>query len=315
MTYQNGSFSTLIIVLIFSFLSCEKDNNSDQLQGEVEVEITDAPVDDAGVQAVFVTIADVRIDGQSLNGYSKTSLDIMAYQNGNTELLGALDLDAKTYSNITLVLDYETDASGNSPGCYVLDENGNKQPVRSTSDEVRISNNFDIIANQTTKLLIDFDLRKCLTREDSPTQQDEYEFVSSSRFNSSLRLVNRNESGVIAGNCQDFVSNSETLVVFAYRKGTYNRDNEVSGENDLTFQGAVTSAVVANNGDYELHFLEAGDYEIHFAAFKDEDNDGTTELQGTLLLDAITSIDLGAIKVDAQATVTANVIVTGIIPL
>lgn len=314
MTYQNGSFATLIILMIFSFLSCEKDPSDSQLQGEVAVEITDAPVDDAGVQAVFVTIADVRIDGQSLSGFSKTSLDIMAYQNGNTEMLGALNLDAKSYSQITLVLDYDTDASGNSPGCYVLDENGNKQPVRSNSDEVRISNNFNVIANQTTPLLIDFDLRKCLAREENPTPQDEYEFVSSSRFNSSLRLVNRNESGVIAGNCQDFVSNSETLVVFAYRKGTYNRNNEVSGENDLTFQGAVTSALVADNGDYELHFLEAGEYEIHFAAFEDEDNDGKIELQGTLLLDAISSIDLGAIKVDAQATVTVNVLVTGIIP-
>ncbi|WP_367387995.1 DUF4382 domain-containing protein [Lewinella sp. LCG006] len=315
MTYQNGSFATLIILMIFSFLSCEKDPDDSQLQGEVAVEITDAPVDDAGVQAVFVTIADVRVDGQSISGFSKTSLDILAYQNGNTEMLGALNLDAKSYNQITLVLDYDTDASGNSPGCYVVDENGNKQPIRSTSDEVRISNNFDIIANQTTQLIIDFDLRKCLTRESNPTPQDEYEFVNSSRFNSSLRLVNRAESGVIAGNCQDFISNSETLVVFAYRKGTYTRANEVNGENDLTFQGAVTSAVVASNGDYELHFLESGEYEIHFAAFKDEDNDGTSDLQGTLLLDAVSSIDLGAITVDAQATVTANVLVTGLIPL
>lgn len=315
MTYQNGNLVTLIFVLIISFLSCEKDPDDNGLRGEVQVEITDAPVDDANVSAVFVTVADVRVDGTSLSGFSKTSLDILSYQNGNTEILGALDLDAKAYNEISLILDYQTDASGNSPGCYVVDEQGQKHPVQSTSDEIKVRNNFDIVANQTTNLLIDFDLRKCLTREESPTADDEYELVSSSKMNSSLRLVNRRESGVIAGNCQDFVSDSETLVVFAYRKGTYNRDNEVEPNEGLRFHGAVTSAVVANNGDFELHFLEAGEYEIHFAGFSDTDNDGKTEIQGTLLLDAITSIDLGAINVEAEATITANVIVTGIIPI
>lgn len=315
MTYQNGSLITLIMLLVFSILSCEKDPDESGLEGEVQVEITDAPVDDAQVRAVFITIADVRVDGNSINGFSKTSLDISSYQNGNTELLGALNLDAKSYSEVTLVLDYDTDASGNSPGCYVVDESGSRQPVRSTSDEIKIRNNFEVVANQTTQLLIDFDLRKCLTREEAPTAEDEYEFVSSSEMNSSLRLVNRNESGMITGNCQDLVSDSETLVVFAYRKGTYNRDNEVEGGDDLTFKGAVTSAVVAGNGDYELHFLEAGEYEIHFGSFKDEDNNGKAELQGTLVLDAITAIDLGAITVDAQASVTVNVLATGIIPL
>lgn len=305
----------LFTVLTFSLLSCEEDSNGSELQGEVQVEITDAPVDDAQVQAVVVTIAEVQIDGQKLEGFSKTTLDISAYQNGRTALLGDMDIDARSYNEVTLVLDYETDADGNSPGCYVMDDEGTRHPVRSTDDEVRIRKSFSVLAEQTTQLVIDFDLRKCLVREDNPQPQDEYEFRNSNQFNSSLRVVNRNEAGIIAGNCNDLLTDSETLVVFAYRKGTYNRDNEVAEQNGVRFDGAVSSAVVANNGDYELHFLEEGEYEIHFASFKDEDSDGTTELQGTLLLDALSTIDLGAIKVDAAATVNVNVMVTGIIPL
>lgn len=304
----------LFTVLTFSLLSCEEDSSSSELQGEVQVEITDAPVDDAQVEAVVVTIAEVQIDGQKLEGFSKTTLDISAYQNGRTALLGDMDIDAQSYNEVTLVLDYETDADGNSPGCYVMDNEGTRHPVRSDDDEVRIRKNFSVLAEQTTQLVIDFDLRKCLVREDNPQPQDEYEFRNSNQFNSSLRVVNRNETGVIAGNCNDLLTDSETLVVFAYRKGTYNRDNEVQEQGGVRFEGAVSSAVVAQNGDYELHFLEEGEYEIQFASFKDEDGDGTSELQGTLLLDALTSIDLGAIKVDAEATVNVNVMVTGIIP-
>ena len=305
----------LLFLLIISSLSCEKDNSDSELQGEVQVEITDAPVDDAQLEAVFVTIAEVQIDGQKLEGFSKTTLDIMAYQNGRTALLGEMGIDARSYNQVSLVLDYDTDASGNSPGCYALDVDGIKHRLESDDNVVRINKAFSVAAEQTTKLVIDFDLRKCMARESNPQPEDEYEFTGSGEFNSSLRVVNRDESGVIAGNCNDLVTDSETLVVFAYRKGTYDRNAEVENEADAKFRGAVSSAIVASNGDYQLHFLEEGEYEIHFASFKDEDNDGKAELQGTLLLDAITAIDLGAIRVDAMATINVNVLVTGIIPL
>lgn len=302
-----------VTVLIFSLLSCNKDPDQATLRGSAKVEITDAPVDDPNISAVFVTVADVKIDGQSLEGFSKTTIDISALQNGNTQSLGELNLDAKSYNSINLVLDYEEDASGNAPGCYVMDNQGDKQQLRSTDDELTVSSAFAVAANTTTQLLVDFDLRKAIQREDNGN--DQYEFVSKGELQSSLRLVTKTETGTLRGNCNDLMTNSDKIVVFAYRKGTYNRDAEVQSNNDIRFKGAVSSATVANNGDFSLHFLESGEYELHFAAYDYNNSTQQSELKGTLLIDALSSIDLLGINVDAQVSVSANVIVTGIIPL
>jgi hypothetical protein len=302
-----------VIVLIFSFLSCDDEPSGSSLKGSATVEITDAPADDPNISAVLVTVADVKVDGQSLEGFSKTTIDISALQNGNTQMLGELDLDAKNYNSISLILDYEQDENGNSPGCYVMDAQGEKQPLRSDDDELTLSGAFDVAVNTTTKLLVDFDLRKSIKRENNGN--DRYDFVGKSELQSRLRLVAKNETGTLQGNCNTLMSDNDKIVAFAYRKGTYNRETEVQSNDDIRFKGAVSSATVANNGDFSLHFLESGEYEIHFAAYDYNDNTQQSELKGTLLVNALTSLDLLGIQVDAQASVSANVIVTGIIPL
>src|SRR6267142_4932408 len=95
-------------------------SNEPMGKGEAEFQITDAPSDDASIKGVVVTVADIMVDGKSISGFAKQSIDLKAYQEGNTKLLGTAQLDAKAYNSITLVLDADADASGNSPGCYVL---------------------------------------------------------------------------------------------------------------------------------------------------------------------------------------------------
>src|SRR5688572_27253765 len=97
---------------VFGISACS--DNEPMGKGDVDFEITDAPCDDASVKGVFVTIAEVRIDGKPIPGFTKQTIDLKAYQEGNTKLLvGAKQLDAKSYNNLTLVLDANTDASGN----------------------------------------------------------------------------------------------------------------------------------------------------------------------------------------------------------
>ena len=47
-------------------------------EGRFALEITDAPVDDPSIQGVFVTVADVKIGGASVEGFSRTTVEISA---------------------------------------------------------------------------------------------------------------------------------------------------------------------------------------------------------------------------------------------
>jgi hypothetical protein len=310
---------TTLTFLIIAFNACKKDNDpngpSNGQKGQITIDVTDAPADDTNVKGVFVTIADIKIDGKSVEGFSMTTIDLMAYQNGHSKNIGTFDLDAKAYSTIQLILNNDQDENGNSPGCYVIETEGAKHKLSSTSsNEVNMNYTFASESSKTTNLVIDFDLRKTIKRDQSGVS--EYAFVSSAELNSAVRVVSKIKSGTIMGNCNDTFSNSDMIIVYAYKKGTFDRNVEIQGsaQSGLQFHNAVNSTKVDANGGFELHFLEAGEYEIHFAAYEHNQNSGEMDLSGTLLVDALSSIDLGSISVNASATVTANVLVTGIMP-
>lgn len=311
----------VLFLLTASFVACQKDDdpaNGDQepQQGRVSIEITDAPVDDAEISGVFVTIADIKIDGNSVQGFSRTTIDLMTYQKGNTKTLGSFDMEAKAYNEVTLVLDSDQDESGDSPGCYVEKEEGSKHKLASTSDnEIKLDYVFQNEANVENSLVIDFDLRKTVKRETNG--DSEYAFVSQTEMSNAIRIMSKNETGIILGNCADSFSNSDMIVVYTYKKGTFDRNTEIQGssQSGLQFHNAVNSSKVDTNGDFELHFLEEGEYEIHFAAYEQNQNTGQMELSGTLLVEALSAIQLGSITVGANATITANVLVTGVIPI
>ncbi|MEZ4918587.1 MAG: DUF4382 domain-containing protein [Saprospiraceae bacterium] len=313
MTLSKLNVALCFLGLFGLFSSCTKEDDSN-LKGAVQFEITDAPIDDARVKSAVVTISEVRIDGTKVDGFNKTTVDLLAYQNGNTKLLFDSEMEAKSYNNVTLVLDFETDANGNAPGCYVEEQgNGVKHKLESSTNEITLNQAFTVTSSGA-RSVIDFDLRKCIREELNGS--DDFDFVSETELKSGIRIVNKNQAGVIMGKCTDTFSSSDKLIVYAYKKGEYNRNTEIQGqgESQLEFANAVSSAAVDANGNYSLHFLEPGDYELHFCSYE-ENNEGKMELKGTLLLDVLTAIDLGAINVDASASVTVDVLVTGLLPL
>jgi hypothetical protein len=317
MTIKKLSILLIFMGVLTAFYSCQKDDGSgnNESKGSVKFEITDAPIDDANVQGAFVTIAEIKVDGQSVEGFNKTTIDLLAYQNGDTKLLTNSDLEAKSYSNVTLVLDFDTDADGNTPGCYVAEQSGNvKHKLTATSNEVKVNHDFVVEAEGQSNFVMDFDLRKCIKKEQNSA--DKYEFVSKSELESGIRIVSKNEVGVIKGNCNEGITSSDKVVVYAYKKGEYERSTEVQGqgESNIEFSKAESSSSVDADGDFELHFLESGEYELVYCSY-DENSSGEMELKGTLILDVIGSINLGAVSVGASASVTVNVLATGILPI
>jgi hypothetical protein len=316
--------SLLLILLVFS--NCSKDDNDSDvtLTGKAQFEITDGPADDANVQGAFITVAAVKVDGQTISNFSgKQTIDLMAYQNGNTKALGLAELETGTYSNVTLVLDYETDANGNSPGCYVLTTDNVKhdlQAAANASNEIALTSTaFEVKENSTTNIVVDFDLRKAIRYEDTPQNDDQYDFVNETEMRVSLRLFAKSETGKVSGKCEDNLGLAgEKIVVYAYKKGTYNKNTEMTaqGESQIQFKNAVTSATVDAQGNFTLAFLEEGDYELHFVGYENSNNTGKREVKGELELNLLTNlgIDLNNISIGADANVSLTVSVIGILP-
>ena len=311
------------LLFLFSFTSCKKDT-SDISQGgsgsgsgsaPTTFKITDAPIDDASVTGAFVTISDIKLDGQSVQGFTKTTVDLMAFQNGNTKTLGTFNLAGKTYSSITFVLDFNTDASGNAPGSYVVSNGGIKSQLQSTSNTITVSNNILLQNGTSSSLVADFNLRKLVIHQ-SGGGTDHYDFVTAGELSGAVRVVAENSSSTISGTLTDNISGSAKVVAYAYKKGTYNQATETSGQgaSNIEFKNAVSSALVDGSGNYQLHFLESGDYEIHFASYKDTNADGMYKLQGTLIVVGGLSIDLLNLTLTANTTLTVNATATGVLP-
>lgn len=307
-------------VLTIGFTSCKKDETPSGA-GRVSFEITDAPIDDANIQGVFVTAVALKVDGQEIDNFSgKQTIDLKAYQNGQVKSLGNGTLNAGTYTDVRLVLDYETDANGGSPGCYVLTKDGVKHALKASvgaANELKIgAGSLNVTDSGNTTAVIDFDLRKAIKYGNVPAT-GAYQFVTDAELSAATRLAVKTKTGAIKGQCNDALGLAGSkIVVYAYKKGSFSDvEKQPQGSSGIMFKNAVTSAVCDNNGNYTLSFLEAGEYELYFVGYQDANNDGKMEEKGTLVLDVLGGLSLNAVNVTAEASIQMNVTVTGILPL
>ncbi|MCM4163926.1 MULTISPECIES: DUF4382 domain-containing protein [unclassified Arenibacter] len=306
--------SGLALMALVGMVSCSKDDDA-AMEGEsynTSFEVTDAPIDDAEVEAVFVTISNVSVDGKSLEGFNATTVNLAALVNGETKTLGNLDLQAKSYSNIVFELDFDKDVNGDAPGCYVKKANGEKDALVASSNKITINDTFEVLANADNVIVIDFDLRKTIQEEEDGLSKD-FNFVTMAELTAGIRTVNTELTGKISGSANDANNTSDKIIVYAYKKGTFNADIETKGkgESEVTFANAITSAEVKGlSGSYSLDFLEEGEYELIFASYNEDDNNGF-HFNALLNAESTTGLNLGAIEVSSAIQISANVTVTG----
>ncbi|MFA6126748.1 MAG: DUF4382 domain-containing protein [Bacteroidales bacterium] len=298
-------FPIVAIVLVAIFvIGCSKDGMQDALTGHVNFKMTDAPSDDANIKGTFITVSNVKIDGKAVSGFKKQTFDISAYQRGETKLLLSDDVEAKSYNTVTLELDYQQDASGKSPGCYVMTVDDNKHDLAVSSEskeEFTFNKSFKIDSNQSTDIVIDFDLRKSIKRN-SDNPGSDYSFAGNAEMKSAFRVVLVSESGLIKGKINNSLTSNAELIVYAYKKDQYNQQTEAAGSENEMFTHAVTSARVNDEGTYQLSFLEQGNYEVHVASYSDTKSPGRLEFNGMAnAISIISSILLNNIQVSANA--------------
>jgi hypothetical protein len=246
----------------------------------------------------------------------------MAYQNGQTYVLGGSDLEAGSYSDITLVLDLDEDESGSSPGCYVLTADNEKADLSGSATgtvDLSVAKDFTVQSNSETEIIVDVDLRKAIRYADGDEPDErEYRFAPRAALSASLRAVTAEEAGTLRGEFgRSTFSDPDRVVVHAYQAGTFDRSQEeAESDADVRFQGAVISHAAVKSGgsfSYELNFLSPGEYELVLVAMEGEEN-GSFEFSGFLetnlsLGGAITSTE----DIQANSTTTLDLQILGII--
>lgn len=312
------------LILALAFTACEKDDsgsgNSNEETSNAKISMTDAPVDNAEVKSVFVTVTEIRLDGETYDGFKgKKTFDIYAMQNGKTELLFDGDLKNRTYSMMEIDLDLQTDDQGNSPGSYILTNSNTKLMLNSNSSNdskvtLEIVNNAVVDANDDNDFIVDLDLRKSIKQESN----GDYRFVSNAELKNSLRILERDEANRLKGKVKsDSFDNYAKVVAYIYTKGSFKMEDETkgSGEDNIMFRNAVSSTVVSSADEYDFHFLKEGNYEIHFFGYDDEDKDGKFELKAMLMLSADGGVDTDNINLSGNTTLDLNLNFTGILDI
>src|SRR5688572_22738333 len=116
----------LLMLGIGLTLSCSDDDGKNAKDGKVSIYITDAPIDDANVDAVVIAINKIEMKGP--DGWitvkefeTPFSLNILDYQNGESYFITDEFIEAGTYTEVRLKLEAnaENDDTGEISGSYI----------------------------------------------------------------------------------------------------------------------------------------------------------------------------------------------------
>src|SRR5688572_23043193 len=107
MKKRNVWLMGLLMLGIGMTFSCSDDDGRDAKDGKVSVYITDAPIDDANVDAVVIAINKIEMKGpdgwETVKEFETPfSINILDYQNGESYFVTEADIEAGTYTEVRL---------------------------------------------------------------------------------------------------------------------------------------------------------------------------------------------------------------------
>lgn len=287
---------SVMIALSFGLFSCSDDDNISG-EGQIKLNITDAPIDEEGVTGVFITFTGIEFqkDGGQWEVAEEfegpVTINLLDLQNGRTELMGNFSAGAGNYTGVRFMLDAATRGSNASnPGCYITFDDGSEVPLFVPSGEqtgYKTVGAFSVPLNGTVEITADFDLRKSVTKAGATGMY---------LLKPTIRIIVNNESGNIRGNITNRDSES-TYVVYAYESGTYTDEESVEPlAEEVRFPNAVSNTGAEDNGDYILAFLAPKDYDLIVVAMDSEGNPTVVKIVTDVTVTSrevtVTNIDL-----------------------
>lgn len=256
-------FSLIMVIvslMAFAFVGCEKDSD----KGTLRLSITDAPIDSDGITGVFITITDIQyhISGNNFASFPDFQgpkvLNLLELTHGASELLGNLEMEAGTYTQLRFILNASTFGMGTpaNPGCYLEFEGGATIPLFVPSGAqtgYKGVGMFTVPVNGTVEVTADFDVRKSIV---------EAGVSGMYILKPTIRLVVNNQAGKIVGSVTN-IPEGKGIAIYAYEAGTYTADeaNDPPVETPR-FPNAISSDLVSESGSYHIDFLAPVTYDL-----------------------------------------------------
>ncbi|MEX2336075.1 MAG: DUF4382 domain-containing protein [Fulvivirga sp.] len=270
--------AVLLSMIIFTACNEDDDDQMTTATGKANIYITDAPIDDADVSAVVISISKVEAKGpdgwETIEEFEEpVSLDLLSYQNGDAFFLGDEEVTAGTYSEVRLILNIQEEIEGESAeaASYIEFVDGSTAALFVPSggqSGYKAKGDFTIPEDGEINMTLDFDVRKAVVQAGSSGK-----YI----LKPTIRLVENEKTGTIEGTFEG-ADTYNKLVVFAYADGEFEETETVEpAEGEVRFSNAITSSEVADNA-FTLAFINSGTYDLYFAAF--DENGEFVELIG-----------------------------------
>jgi len=249
--------------------------------GRLKLSITDAPMDD--VQEVWVKFSAVEFKPEGgapvLNTLAPgQSLNLLELQNGRTAVLvNNVILPAGRYEWIRLVVDNVP----NVRDSYVMANGAECELIVPSGAEsgLKMNRGFELTADGSVALTVDFDLRKSLHAP--PGQKSMMEMCTQGYLlRPTLRLVQDSEVGAIAGTVDPrLFTNVAGCVpmVYIFSDGPNPAGNTTPDDQDANEPNPTVMAEPDTNGAYKATFLTRGNYTVAYTCNGDKDDPQTDD--------------------------------------
>jgi len=274
--------------------------------GELSMSLTDATL--YQYQAVYVTIDKIKVHRDEGGGWKtvaspRQTFNLLELVNGVREDLGLATLDAGHYTQMRLIIGDTADDSLNifsqtHPFAnYVILADGmdsiHELKVPSGPQTgVKLVNGFDINTNQTTELILDFDVSKSVVKAGSSGQW---------HLKPTIKVLNTLTHAIIDGTvAEDETGNNLQGVLVSAQ--LYNAV-EPDEKDQVLVQAATTTDI---NGEYNL-FLSPGTYNL--VAFAEGYNPGCIDIEA--LTDTVQTQPFVLIPAAGTGTIGGNVTISG----
>jgi hypothetical protein len=218
--------------------------------GTVNVQMTDAP--SCGFDHVYVTVSQVRINasssaGDNDSGWTNITLatpqkvDLLSLTNGTMATLGQATLPAGQYQQVRLVL--AQNQGNTAANSVVVSGTTNEQTLATpsaTQSGLKIIRPFDVVANSTVDLVLDFNACKSVVQHGNGSY--------------ALKPVITATPTTVAGTIDGYVAAAEAgATVYAEQNGKVVSGTVADSTGHFVFS---TLAQSSTNGNYDIVIVQ-----------------------------------------------------------
>lgn len=251
-------FNTLAIAALmiigFSFTSCEKDENSDSKSGSLSIKLTDAPFPTDLVDEANVTINKIEIRRANQNeGDGKNSpftilseeeqeFNLLDLTNGVTTSLVNLEIEVGSYDLIRLYVSKASVKLSDGTDYDLVVPSGAKTGIK-----IFVDPSIQVVGGLTSELLLDFDVSKSFIPQgnmNSPTG------INGFLFAPVIKASNLSTTGTLTG-----------IVTDTTLTGIDGAQVQVMAADTV-----YTTSFTNESGQYTILGIDAGTYSVYFEA-------------------------------------------------